>query len=395
MIKIIDWPICTLLAALFFIVGNSSTSIAASSVLPPNWPWRGVGVSLMQPPNADDMQYLKKIGVNAISIQMWPRLKAKNQKISGREAFKRELKLLDTLLNECKLRGITAVITIYQFPMDPAGGLTQDSSEFWDNPELLKEAVYVAGELARRFHGRGKELGAYAILTEPLVVRDISFAGIKIGSTTEVPQAWPGLMRDIVKEIRKYDKTRFVSVTPGLGGMPAGYTDFTPLDDPYIIYEAHMYQPHDFTHQGVGAKPIGYKYPGGILWWSFTYWDADVLKGALYPLRRFQKKYNVPVWIGEFSAARWAEGGNQYLKDLIGIFDSDGLAWTYYCFKCWHGWNPDYADYGDYGESGVYDNSGDGKLDYRGRNTARWSLLRAAFNKNRIREARTTGKASR
>lgn len=373
-----DRPIAIHLVALFLVISVSSRPVAASNALPPNWPWRGVVVMSMTMPNAIDMQYLKEIGVNVVNIHLMSRDSARRNKISGRKAFKKDLKWLGAFLSECKVRGITAVISIAQIPLDPATGLTQTSPGFWDDPELLKEAVYAAGELARLFHGRGKELAAYSILSEPVVIRD----NFIFGATSETPQAWPGLMRDIVKEIRKYDKKRFISVTPGLWGLPAGYEGFKPLDDPYIIYEAHMYQPHYFTHQGIAERPVGYMYPGGVLWWSFKYWDEEALRGVLNPLIEFERRYNVPVWIGEFSAARWAEGGDEYLYDLINIFDSNGLAWAYHCFNCWHGWNPDYADFADLGG---YAAAANWRLDYRGRDTMRWRLLKAAFKNNKIK----------
>ncbi|MBI5886218.1 MAG: cellulase family glycosylhydrolase [Deltaproteobacteria bacterium] len=377
MLKMMDKPIAILFAALCLISCIPLRSVAASQPLPPNWPWRGVVVSSSTPPDADDMQYLREIGVNAVSIHLQFRDDAGREKISGREAFKKDLEWVDAFLDECKRSGVTVVISTAQIPMDPSTGLTQTSPEFWDNPELLKEAVYVAGELARRFKDRGAELGAYSILSEPVVIRDNIVFGKKFGTGGSLPRAWPGLMKDVIKEIRRYDKTRFISVTPGLWGLPAGYADFKPLDDPHIIYEAHMYQPHAFTHQGIREWPLGVKYPGRAR--LLKYWDKDALEGALEPLTDFQKRYGVPVWIGEFSAVRWAEGGDEYLKDLIAVFDARGLAWTYHCFKCWNGWDPDYA-----GGGATYDLK-DWKRFYKGRDTDRWRLLKEAFGKNRLK----------
>ncbi|MFZ3071865.1 MAG: cellulase family glycosylhydrolase [Thermodesulfobacteriota bacterium] len=352
---------------MLFIAGIAPQGIGASSDFPPNWPWRGVVITSFSPPDAVDMEYLSRIGVNAVSIHLYTRLEAEVKKISGSEAFAKELERVDVILDECKRRNITAVITAFQIPMDPALGLTQNSPEFWDDPERLKEAVYVAGELAQRFKGRGRELAAYEILSEPLVIRN---------GKNEAPAAWPVLMKDIVKEIRKYDKTRFISITPGIGGLPRGYKDFKPLDDPYIIYGAHMYEPHAFTHQGIrDLWPLGVKYPGRVR--LIKYWDRDALEGALKPLLDFRKMHNVPVWIGEFSAARWGEGAEEYLKDLIGIFDGNGWAWTYHCFKCWHGWDPDYA--GGFST----DDPKDWKQHYKGRDTERWTVLKKSFSKNK------------
>ena len=105
-------------------------------------------------------------------------------------------------------------------------------------------------------------------------------------------------------------------------------------------------------------------------------WNAEVLKEVMGPLRVFQKKHQVPVVIGEFSAVRWAEGGEQYIKDLVAIFNDYGWGWLYFSGSGWHGWNPDYNHHfpgKDNGENRWQE-------DFVGEQSLRWQTLREIFS---------------
>ena len=334
---------------------------AISSELPANWPWRGVTLNNLET-NPEDVKMLKeKLGINSIRITLKVRHLAALQKISSTEALNRTIKWADAVLDTCREVGVAGIISVSEFPMDPSLGLTQDSPDFWGNARLLTDAVKTAGRLADHFRSRGKELAAYEFFNEPLLKED---------RKQILPPSYERLRKDIVSEIRKYDAKRWIVITPGLGGLPAGYRGYKPLEDPYIVYGAHMYQPHPFTHQGINERKVGVTYPGVI---NGRNWDKKQLKSVLEPLREFQVKYGVPVWIGEFSAARWAEGGERYLVDLVEVFNSYGWGWAVFNFKGYHAWNPDYDT--------VYrsDKPDDWKKSFLGDTSTRWKTLKKLF----------------
>lgn len=344
-----------------------STAIFAKT-LPANWPWRGILITSADNIDAGDIKYLADIKVNAIEIQLTTRFVAKKNKLNADDALMRDMKWADTILDECKKYGIIGIISISQIPIDPESGITQDSPEFWDNPEKRNIAANIASLLAAHYKSRGRELGAYKFFAEPAVRR---------GKNLEFPEFWPNLMNEIIAAVRKQDSSRYIILTPGLGGMAKGYEGFKPLNDSRIIYGMHMYTPHGYTHQGIQGNPSGIKYPGRV---SIRYWDKQALESSMDALIKFQRQHDVLVWIGEFSAIRWAEGSEKYIKDLIDIFDKYGWGWAYFCYKSYHGWNPDYDN--------IYstDKPEDWKSHYVGRDTPRWKLLRAAFSKNKARE---------
>jgi hypothetical protein len=101
-----------------------------------------------------------------------------------------------------------------------------------------------------------------------------------------------------------------------------------------------MFIPQAFTHQGILSwKDQVNTYPGRI---GMKSWDKQALKEVMSPLRDFQQRYQVPVWIGEFSAISWAKGGDQYILDLVDIFGEWDWSWTYFSMNGYFGWSPDY-----------------------------------------------------
>jgi len=64
--------------------------------------------------------------------------------------------------------------------------------------------------------------------------------------------------------------------------------------------------------------------------------DADAIRGGVAPAAAFAKKFNVPVWVGEFGC----EGDevpaglqNSWVSKCIQVFEEDGFSWTYWNYK--------------------------------------------------------------
>ena len=69
------------------------------------------------------------------------------------------------------------------------------------------------------------------------------------------------------------------------------------------------------------------------------------LEAALQPVIDFQRAHNVHIYIGEFSAIRWAPGDSacRYLRDVIEIFEEHGWDWSYHAFREWNGWSVEHG----------------------------------------------------
>ena len=81
-----------------------------------------------------------------------------------------------------------------------------------------------------------------------------------------------------------------------------------------VIYQVHMYQPGEYTHQGVHCADDNYP--------KFAYpnakkgWNRDFIRKRLAP-----------------------EGAGQYIADCISLFEEYGWDWTYHAFREWPGWS--------------------------------------------------------
>jgi hypothetical protein len=148
-------------------------------------------------------------------------------------------------------------------------------------------------------------------------------------------QAWHNFATSLVTSIRAVDPTHVIIFEPAPWGLPPAFTNLEPLPFTNIVYSFHSYEPHAFTHQGVySAYPYGVEYPN-------TTSSIVSLSKSLDPVRAFVKKTGAPIYVGEFSAARWApnDSASRYLKDSIELFEVEKWSWTYFSYRGYHGWD--------------------------------------------------------
>ncbi len=68
-------------------------------------------------------------------------------------------------------------------------------------------------------------------------------------------------------------------------------------------------------------------------------------RGSVFEsVREFQLAYNVHIYVGEFSAIRWAPGAAKYLSDCIDLFEEYNWDWTYHAFREWDGWSIEHGE---------------------------------------------------
>ncbi len=392
---------------------------------PPGWPWRGMWIAGNNFPwrhplpltvsgaarqdaidhhlqgdevTATDIAHLAALGVNSVAISVDVRSMLAVANVATRntsplhnltvdQALVVKMRWLDTILDACRKNGVVAILTGSQFPMDPHLGLTQISPEYWGRPALQADTVRRIGEFAKHFSNRGRELGAYDFLTEPLVngatpTDAILFNGKTVPAGTKLfgtPRQWPALQEAIIRIIRKYDHRHYIIIKPGYGGEPGAYAGFTAPDHNGLIYSAHMYDPHYFTHNGIYTPLIRNSYPSPL--------DPNLTRAGLEkflkPFFEWTRANHAYAYVGEFSSNRWSKGGDQYVADLIGIFDAHNAGWEYVGAGGWNGWDPSYNSV--FQPDALQHND----LTYWvGINTPRWRILIDAYRQN-LRRARS------
>lgn len=251
----------------------------------------------------------------------------------GRDKYlawiRQELDKMDKVLESCRKYGVKILIDLHSGPAMSQGELLSNTLN-WTHES--QDTLCAAWELIAGRYKDNPTVWGYDILNEP---REENYV-----YTPDGPLDWNRLAARVVGVIRRIDPVKPVIVEPAQWGVPAGLQVFEPLDFDNIIYSIHFYDPFLFTHQGIGGRDTGISYPGKV---NGVMWDKEQLRKALRPALEFQRKYNVPIYVGEFSAVRWAPGAAQWLDDMISIFEEYGWDWTYHAFREFHGWSVEHS----------------------------------------------------
>jgi endoglucanase len=244
-----------------------------------------------------------------------------------------ELHKLDAALPLCEKYGVRVVLDLHS----PFGGTPTSSGYVGTDTGLFTnratQVLFVAdwGRIARRYRDSAVIWG-YDLANEP--VEDEVVAGC---------DDWQGLATRAAQAIRAADTRHAIIVEPAPWGGPEALENLEPLPVPGVVYSVHMYLPHQFTHQGIQGNKAGIEYPGQI---SGKLWDKAALRRVLQPVRDWQRDCGAQIYIGEFSAIRWApnDGACRYLKDCIDLFEEFGWDWSYHAFREWSGWSVEHGE---------------------------------------------------
>ncbi len=243
-----------------------------------------------------------------------------------------ELKKLDAALPVCEQNGLYIALDLHSPPGGKAtvSGYVGSDDRLFSDPACQRKFVEVWQRMATRYKD-AKPIWGYDLANEP--VESLIEEGC---------DDWQGLAERAARAIRAIDPQRAIIIEPAAWGGPDGLNELVPLPVSNVVYSVHMYVPHAFTHQGVHGAGPSYRYPGLI---EGKQWDKAQLEAALRPVIEFQEACGVQIYIGEFSAIRWAPDGSagRYLKDLIEIFEARGWDWSYHAFREWHGWSVEHG----------------------------------------------------
>lgn len=166
------------------------------------------------------------------------------------------------------------------------------------------------------------------------------------GILNEPAQNCRTLMERAVKEIRTRDITKTVCVTCKTGqvadnftldnNIASGLPRFSPIQSTRLWYEAHMYRPMEFTHQGLPPAPGLPPRPVGVAcpsWAELEKYLAPVIKIG---------KTGKQILIGEFGVSAFAEPQERllYLRRCVALFRQYDFNWCYHAFGDAPVWQP-------------------------------------------------------
>ncbi len=192
--------------------------------------------------------------------------------------------------------------------------------------------------LAKRYASEKTVIG-YDLANEPHMK--------EIGSAVDAGVlSWNDLVEKASVRIRAVDPVKTIVIEGALGGSVHGLAVTRPVSVSNVVYSPHMYEPFLVTHQRIPNPQFpqdALEYPGMILG---TLFDKKSLEQELAGVVEFQKKYNVPIFVGEFSCIRWAPNGSAYrwIRDCIELFEKYEWDWAFHSFRDFNGWSTEHSE---------------------------------------------------
>ena len=310
-----------------------SLNLSAES-MPEGWPWKGVDTmaSVAEKDNYSVVDFIVNEKIQHVRIHIFLRNTMKRLHISAQEALDLNLAWSKEIYQKLEIGGVQSYITIADFPiaLDKCVDKTQPS--YWEDRVCTNQIKDVAKQTVEYF--KDSNLLGYEFMAEPVVVID---------GKSQIPKEWRALSQEIISTTRALGDNKYIFHAHSAWGGTSDYSNFTPFNEENIIYTAHIYSPHRYTHQRIGveqalnSEPISYPSDMDVL----GYVDKPYLKGVMSDIMNFTNTYHKPLMITEFSNTLWSPNGETYIKDMIEIFNQQNLSWTYFTVGSpyYYGWD--------------------------------------------------------
>ncbi|GAA0707218.1 glycoside hydrolase family 5 protein [Dokdonella soli] len=146
---------------------------------------------------------------------------------------------------------------------------------------------------------------------------------------------WNMLFPRLVRAVR--ESSNLPVLIGGMGWSSLEWLPYLkPSADPFSVYTAHQYDPHEYTHQGpfhtMQYPPAPYTfYPD-----PQRGFDRAWLQTRFAAIEQFRHDHGVPVAVTEYGVTRWAEGADLFLADSLAEMEARHVN---HAVWLWHGAN--------------------------------------------------------
>ena len=281
------------------------------------------GFMLPHEPTEQDFKDMAAMGATLVRYQMTRNTRGFDESrhldfAAYRDWLEGRLAKLDEILAWGERCCIEVVVDMHYTP----GGVEKRGLRINYRQDCLDEFVESWRVIAARFKGR-RGIYGYDLVNEPRH-RD----GI-------IADYWE-VQRLAAEAIREIDPGATIIVESNGGSQPDSYAYLSPLAMDNVVYQVHLYNPGEYTFQGVFSQGAKNSFKG----WPNPEegWNREWIANNLRPVREFQRRHGARIFVGEFSAAAWVPGAENYLRDCIDLFREYGWDWTYHAFRespCW------------------------------------------------------------
>ncbi len=169
-------------------------------------------------------------------------------------------------------------------------------------------------------------------------------------------QQWLDLQNHLIQIVRQQAPNNTIIATGADWGGIEGLGKVMPSGDKNVIYSFHFYDPMAFTHQGADWAGDSYpsiaklEYPESqinchqvlahvttasatdeVQGYCDQKWNKETLANVIQQAVDWSKKYNVPIWVGEFGVyckQTPRQSKLEWLRDVKAIFEQNHIGWT-------------------------------------------------------------------
>jgi aryl-phospho-beta-D-glucosidase BglC (GH1 family) len=272
----------------------------------------------------DDVIFIKSTGANVVRIALNYRQFERDDHPFHylEDGFAR----LDQAVDWCAKHGLYVILDLHAVQgwqnTDWHSDNANRASFFWTHSHFQDRFVALWEVLAARYKGV-EAIAGYNVMNEPATGWPNGRFSSDARSKWKIINA---VYRRVVAAIRAIDPDHIIFLEGDYYS-----SKFDGLEAPFA--DNLVYSSHNYTMAGFGPGA----YPGEI---RGEHWDKarieDVLVG--HEGFKFAKKYNVPLWVGEFGSVyngRPEETADRYqaLDDQISLFNQYGIHWTTWVYK--------------------------------------------------------------
>ena len=260
---------------------------------------------------------------------------------------------LRNMITWCAANNIKVIIDLH---VTPGGYIYDGSQRIFVYQQDYKDLLSIWKSMATAFKGNSTVWG-YDLCNEPIDGTVGAKTNTLTGGSIVYYKTWNQIYPSVTTTIRSIDNTIYdgfsndyqhAVIVEGLcpPNNPIQYfPNLVALPGKGVVYSVHDYDPSTYTGQGLSGYPAIGTYAWPYTAGSVTY-NSQWLANDLLPVRNWQLKqaaagHPCQIFVGEFSALRWQMGSQEYLNELISLFESYGWDYTYHSFRGWEGWNPE------------------------------------------------------
>ncbi|MGH2575910.1 MAG: glycoside hydrolase family 5 protein [Ignavibacteria bacterium] len=308
--------------------------------------FRGYNILYESPKTLQDFTDFKSYGGNLFQIGTDGFLAID----SPYDTIKYNVQMTDELAGYCREAGIHYVIAVRSGPgaydvYDEANGKSGES-RIWNGDNRAERQLYaeMLKMIAVRYSSDSLFVGLN-LFVEPRPKYNLipaNSSGLYKRFLEDIYEIhMDSVYEFLINEIRKVDKFLPVIVQNFAFSTPELFPSYK-INDPYVIYDAHMYVPYEYTHSDI---VYSMSYPGdykSITKLSNEFYDFVFMKNIVFSdLRSFQKETGAPILIGEFGMRYPQYGGSKYLGDVLDICLEYGWHFTLWDWRRGKGelWN--------------------------------------------------------